>query len=260
MTVGRRILGLLVLCTLALGLCAAQATAATNGTTAFTCKETGSGGFTKAHCAATDAGAGKFSHVAIPQDTKTEVTGSNEKTGAPETVGSKVAEIETPATTVGIFFFEATGVSLTGTLTNKVVAGEHRVEGTVTMTLTGATAASPAGCKIKGGKIESAPLILTTAGQGMEVKLSPLEGTKFLEFTTEGCPVEALNTKGTVTGSVKGKLDGATLNLSKGETGAAKTLNLPGPMAVGLGASITLSGKAGEDKAFTPLSFTTVET
>jgi len=263
MSLSKRTFGLLALCALALSAFMAQnAAATTNGTTAFTCKETGSGGFTKAHCKAADAGAGKFSHVEFVEGATTEITGSNEKTGS-ETSSKTSAVIKTSSTPVGGFYtFEASGVSATGSLTNKMVAGEHVAEGALTLTFTGVTVTSPAGtgCKVKNGKIETAPLSFTTAGQGMEVKFVPAEGTKFLEFTVEGCSISALNTKGTVVGSIKGTLDGATLDFSMTGTTEQATLIAQGSMAVGLGASIALVSKSVEDKAFTPLSFTTVET
>ncbi|HEX6666677.1 MAG TPA: hypothetical protein VF081_08795 [Solirubrobacterales bacterium] len=257
----KRTFGLLVLCALSLSAFAAQSASAITGTTAFTCKETGAGDFTKAHCKAADAGAGKFSHVVIPQNTTTEITGTNEKTGS-ETTSKTVAVIQTAATSVGIFVFEATGVSITGSLTNKVFEnGEHYVEGPMTMTLTGVTASSPPGCKIAGGKIESVPLIATSAGQGMELQLAPKEGAKFFEFTTESCSNPALNTKGTVTGSTNGTLDGATLTFTEAETTAQKSLKVGFMgMIVGFGGSITLSGRSVGGGAYTPLSYTTVQT
>jgi hypothetical protein len=263
MSLSKRTIGLLALCVLALGAFAAQAGAATNGTTAFTCKETGEGNFTKAHCAAADTGAGKFSHVAIPQNTTTEVSGSNEKTGS-ETTASTPAIIKTAATGIAsVYTFEASGVTAAGTLTNEIVGTEHVARGTLTFTYTGVKVTSPAetGCKVKGEKIETAPLAVTTAGQGMEIQLAPAEGAKFLEFTVEGCSKAVLNTKGTVNGNINATLDGATLKLSEGETTEQGTLTVgAGPMVVGIGSPTTLSARAPGAGPFTPLSFTTVQT
>ncbi|HEX5608646.1 MAG TPA: hypothetical protein VFX45_00980 [Solirubrobacterales bacterium] len=264
MSLSKRTLGLLALCAFALSAFAAQASAATNGTTAFTCKETGAGGkFTKAHCKAADAGEGKFSHVEIPQGTTTEANWTNEKTGS-ETTATTPAIIKTAATGIGsVFEFQASGVSGTGTLTNKLAGnGEHFVDGTVSLAFTGVTVTAPAGkgCKVKGGKIETAPLKITTAGQGMKLNFTPVEGTKFLTFTTEGCSIGSLNTEFGVDGSLNGTLDGATLNTTEAETTTEATLTV-GTMVVGIGTSITLSARTfGGGGAYTPLSYTTIQT
>lgn len=263
MSLSKRVLGLLALCALVLGVCAAQAGAASNGTTAFTCKETGSGGFTKAHCKAADAGGGEFSHVEIQQDATTEINWTNEKTST-DTTTNTVALIRTVNTILGgSFVFEATGVSGTGSLTNKISEGEHYVEGTTTLAFTGITVVNPAGkgCKVAGGKIETVPLKFTTEGQGMKVNFSPIEGTKFFEYTTEGCSVPALNTKFTVAGSLNGPFDGATMQLSESEMTAEESLKVgAGSMLVAIDSSIQLGGRSIEGGPFTPLSFTTVET
>jgi hypothetical protein len=265
----RRVIGLCLLSALLAGsFAASSATAATKGTTAFTCKETGpGGGFTKAHCKASDAGSGNFSHVAIPQNTKTELIATNESTGG-ELVPSQLMQ-GFGDTLTGV----AAEVSGSGVLTNAIDAstGEHYLHGEITLTYTGITESEGSGCEAytdnggeKGGKgvIHTTSLTFTSKGQGDYVKIFPIEGAPFATVILSNCKVEALNGTYKWIGSMKCPFDGATILCNKDEITTAKTLRVntaSGP-AAGFFGSITLKGRESPLDSYKPISATTVET
>jgi hypothetical protein len=270
MTGRRTIAGLCMLCALGLSVFAAQsASAASKGTTLFTCKKTGpGGGFTKAHCKASDAGSGEYSHVAISPETTTEITGTTENTegvatpsklesvqaGVAEQLESKLAHI----------LPEVGGVKSWVKNRIDLETGEHYFHGEAWVLYTEVTVTKPAGkgCKVKGGQIQTNKLTFTSTGQGDEVKFEPaVAGEPFATFEVEGCTVAALNGKYEVKGSVKGQPDGATINFTHLNSTAQGTLSLRGQKA-GFESSATIKGTevpAG-DAVDTPLSVTTVET
>ncbi|HSS34369.1 MAG TPA: hypothetical protein VLL27_13920 [Solirubrobacterales bacterium] len=256
-----------MLCTLALSAIGAQsATAATKGTTAFTCKETGAGGgFTKAHCKAADAGSGKFSHVAIPQDTTTEVTISNETTGG-ESLASQLM-LGSGDTVTGV----APEVSGSGWLKNVIDpgTGEHYIHGEFALTYSGITE-SLLGCEVfkdngggeKGAKgvVQTTTLTFTTKGLGDYVRITPKEGAPFASAIVAKCA----SFEGTLkwVGSVKCPVDGATILCDKEVITAEKTLrvgSLAGPVS-GIFGSYTLKGRANSSDTYQPISPTTIET
>lgn len=259
------ILGLCVVSALLGGFAAQGALAASKGTTAFTCKETGAGGsFTKAHCKAADAGSGKFSHVAIPQDATTEVTVSNETTGG-ESLASQLM-LGAGDTVTGV----APEVSGSGWLKNVIDAGtgEHYIHGEFALTFSGVTE-SNYGCEVfkdnggeKGekGVVQTTTLTFTTKGLGDYVRITPKEGAPFASTFVEKCA----SFEGTLkwVGSVKCPVDGATILCDKDVITAEKTLrlgSLAGPVS-GIFGSYTLKGRANSSDTYQPISPTTVET
>ncbi|HET7444296.1 MAG TPA: hypothetical protein VFJ57_06530 [Solirubrobacterales bacterium] len=257
----RSVVGLCLLCALAFSAFAAQfAAAATNGTTAFTCKNEGPGhAFSKAHCAPADAVGGEYEHVAIPEGTSTQVVGT-----AGTTEGAKeVTKLK--GTLAGVVVeIQAKGLDLEGTLTNsKAESGEHFVHGEGKVIYTEASVTAPAGkgCKVKGGKVETKQIVSTSAGQGDALNFTPASGTTFTEFAIEGCSISGLNHTFPVSGSVSGATDGATIKFTHAETTAQNTLKFGG-QKTGIEGSITLNGRDPvlEETVFTPLSATTVET
>jgi hypothetical protein len=275
---GRAVVGLCMFCALLGSAFAAQsASAVTKGTTAFTCKETGpGGGFTKAHCKASDAGSGNFSHVAINQDTTTHITATNEKTNA-ETNGSTPQKLK--ATVNGITVeLSATGIHGEGGLTNKIEpTGEHYVHGhEVKLVYTGVTVALPTGkgCKVytdpgggamgPEGTVATEPLTVTSTGQGDSLKLEPENvGKVFAKFWITECKgseaLEGLNKTYEVTGSLTCKPDGATLTCDHTEVTTQGNLKLNGSIKAGYSGTTTIKGGHTEGGT-NPLSVTTVET
>jgi hypothetical protein len=268
--IGRKsAIGLSLLCAIFLSVFVAPgALAASKGTTAFTCKETGAGGtFTKAHCKPSDAGSGKYSHVAIPQDTATEITANNETTGG-ETTSSQLM-FAFGDTMTGV----ATEVTGAGVMENKIdgATGEHYIRGEGTLTYTGISEIE-GGCSVytdngggeKGekGVVHTNVLEFTTKGQGDFVKIAPKEGTTFATAILDGCSLEGLNATYKWVGSMKCPIEGATIVCNKDEILAAKTMRVNtagGPLA-GLFGTYTLKGRANSGESYTPISPTTVET
>ena len=268
MTGRRTIVGLCLLCALAFSAFAAQgASAATKGTTQFTCKEVaaGTGTFTKAHCKPGDAGKGDFSHVTVAENETTELVGSNEKTNA-ATNGAEKTILH--ANVVGLETeIVAATVHGTGSATNlKDPTGEHFVEGTGVINYTGAELLKPqpTKCKLEKTEYSTKELRATTTGQGDFLKFEPKEGETFIEFNVisnapETCPASIIgNYK--VTGSIKGTPEGATTTFTRAGTTEQNTLKLRGQKA-GVEGKLTISGRAkGSGGTYTPLSVTTIET
>lgn len=264
MTGRKAVVGFCLLCAIALSAVAAQAaTASTNGTTAFTCRSEGPGhAFARAHCTPADATGGEYEHVSVPEGTTTLVLGTA------GTTGGEKAVTKLKYTFGGIpFEFEAKGLDLEGSLTNlKDETGLHYAagEGKLTYTQVSVAGETQAGCKVKGETIETKQLTLTTKGQGDALRLAPKEGEVWAEFKLEGCVQTGQNGTYKLVGSVSGAAQGATVAFTHAGTTAPKTLRVngaTGPIA-GIEGSITLNGRDPvlEETAFTPLSFTTVET
>jgi len=253
---------------LVLGAAATATAEASNSTTAFTCLkgEVKGPGFSKAHCKAADAvgsNAG-FSHVAIPPAESTETRWTNETTGA-NTEAATIMLIKATLTPEFVLQLQATGVSGTGVTENRLEGVEHSVESRAVIQFTGVTAGGTGGkgCVVKEGKITTTELKITTVGQGMSLKLAPvIPKEPFATFVLEGCLLASLNGARTFNGSVNAIPDGATTNLSHAEITASKTLTLgTGSVLVGFEGPITASARVkGSGGAYTPLSFTTVET
>jgi hypothetical protein len=251
------------LCLLAIGAIAVPGASATTGTTAFTCAKKateGGAGFSKEHCKPSDAVAtgAKFEHKAIPENTTTEVRVTNAKTGT-GTETATVAKLRSVRAGVELEL-QATGVEDIAEMQNKIVGGEPVISGTGVTTYSGVTVTKPAGkgCTVEGGKIVTKLLAGTSAGQGMEGKLTPATGTTFATFTISGCSVSALNGTYEVTGSIKCPGEGATVLCTHTATTAQNTLLLGGQKA-GIEVATTFSGRANSTQAFTPLAVTTVE-
>lgn len=180
------VLGIRVLFALALSAFVAQsAGAAILGTTAFTCgaiKEE-SGVFRDTHCKEkAGAGEGTFSHVAIEQETTTEVVGTNAKTCGETT---SACPVKLKATIAGVSLtLSATGVSASGWMfnTKTLLLNEHYIFGEGTAPFSGATVTSPEGkgCKVKGGSVVTKKLKATTSTVGSTLTFEPAtEGEPF---------------------------------------------------------------------------------
>jgi hypothetical protein len=261
-----------MLCALVFSAFAAQgAAAATKGTTAFTCKS-GAGTLRGEHCLTTGSASATFGHVAIAENTATELSGTNAKTASETTAAAaSILKVTIAGTPLEL---EATGVSGTGSASNqKAASGEHFVSGTGTIHYTGVKVLKPAGkgCEVfadnsgvEGTKetVQTEPLKATTEGQGDFLKFEPASGTIFATFfvtcTNPEVP-EALKGTYTVTGSLKCPTTGATTICSHEEITTQNTLKTKGSKA-GLAGALTISGRSGGAGAFTPLSNTTVET
>jgi hypothetical protein len=279
MTGRRAILGICMLCVLAISAVAAQSAMAVTGTTAFTCVKDAAGTLKGEHCVTGGSGE-NYKHVEIPQDDTTEIQLTNAKT---KNETKESTSIIFKVTTAGVpLELRATGVSGTGTLTNKKDAAteEHYVTGTAEFKYTGVTVVSPAG---KGCEVFTDPGVglphgtageidwhadFTTQGVGDSIKFTPAAstgvGAPFATFniTCSITKVPALEGTWEVTGSETCKPTaptGATIHCIHAEMTTANTLKAKGAKA-GLEGAITISGRANSGEAYKPLSFTTVTT
>jgi hypothetical protein len=275
----RTLVGLCMLCALLVSAFAAQSASASKGTTAFTCvKDEAAGTLSGEHCLA-EGGTGKYKHVAIAQDTTTEVITTNDQTQS-NTTETRPTKLKF---TVAGVVTELTAKRLNGEgwMENKVEPGEKGehyafAHGSATFTEVSVTKPASLNCKVytstekteKGeeGIIHTTPLKGSTTGEGENVKIEPTtEGGAFAHFTIEGCkaPVEALNGPYTVTGSVTCPTSGATITCEHTATTTANTLRVNGSIKAGIEGSLTLKGREQDvdcSGAYTPLSGTTSET
>jgi hypothetical protein len=255
-----------VTCLCALGALLAGAVpahGAIHGTTAFTCKEEkGGGSFADPHCKEAKS-EGSYAHVAIVENTTTEISVSN------ETTGGSTQSFKYKYSMAGIAFtLTATGVTGTGWMENSVSGEEHYAHGEVALTFTGVTVSGPSGCKAyahtgeggmgEAGVITTDTLVVTTKGQGDALRIDPKEGNILARYFLTGCKLEALNGTDTVRGGIIGAPSGATLGISvEGLNGNPGTTS-------GGGAEGTLTVKAKNpnvaEDTYKPISPTTVET
>jgi len=261
MTGHRSAVALCLLFALSISAMAAQtAVAATpGGTTALTCKkkaEAGGAGFSKSHCKAADAveAGAEYEHAAFSAPTEVEVSNKN-TAGEPQTATIRGV---VSSTTVEV---QATEVTGTGTVSNQLTTrGEHFIQGEAALTYGNATVAAPAGkgCKVKGGKVVTESLAVTSSEQGDTLRFSPAKGTLFASFQIEGCSITALNGTYKVVGSVKCPPDGATITCTGASTTEQGTFEMHNHMAE-IESVLTVSGRNGAlgETEYTPLSATT---
>jgi hypothetical protein len=260
---------LCLLCVLALsGLTSQAASAATKGQTAFTCVK-GQGTLKGQHCLTTGGAAAEYGHVAIAENTTTELSITNAQT-ANET---KEAGLTRLKETIGGVELEltATGVFGSGTIVNKKdgATGEHFAEGEAVMVLEGVTVAKPAG---KGCDIYTEPKPNEEGAKGtikIQVKTKTyFLGIRFLPIVTvisnfmltcSFTKIPALEGSWEVTGGFNCPANGATDSCSHSEVTTQNTLKGKGNK-MGIEGALTFSARANSGQSYTPLSLTAVET
>jgi hypothetical protein len=267
---GRRgVVGLCLLGALLISVVAAQGASA-RGTTVFTCKRRSvefGVGFSQEHCKRADAvseGA-RFEHVEVPRSTTTEVSITNARTN----IGTSAAEPTFLAGTIAGIPVEikASVVSGGGSLSNSEFGSEMIATGKGKLLYSEVTVVKPSGlgCKVTGGKFETVELRMKTESQPipeeesnsqMFVQFEPVLIPEVARIRIEGCSTASLNNTFVLSGSVKGRPDGATIGFTSEDTKTQNTLKLAGQTAT-LNGKITWSGKASADTSFTPLSVTT---
>jgi hypothetical protein len=270
--IGRKsIIGLCMLCALAISALAAQsASAVLTGTTGFTCKQVKGGEtseFGKGHCkkADTQHSTGGWNHVAIANDVTTELRGSNEKTPGegkePTVLKTTVAGTEIILTATGV-----EGVN-NPRMHNHFQGEEHQATGEGKIRFTSVTVTNPAGCTVREaeggtvGQVTTNQLKASTAGVGDAVKFEPNEGTSFASFFIEGgaCPAIVKGKKEVFGSVISTSIDGATINYTHSNTTEQGTLRYgaaTGPKA-GISGLLTLEVRANDKEEYTPLSVTT---
>jgi hypothetical protein len=242
MTGRRAILGLCALCALLISAFAAQAASAQ---TAYECTAVSSGAtFSDAHCTTAGTGAG-FKHVEITPGVSKAITLSNAKTG-PGTTSAEPTLLSSTVSGVEVEI-QATGVSGTGTMENKVSGSEMFAEGSGTITYSGATVLKPAGkgCVVKNGGATTKALTASTKGLTNALKFAPTSGSTFVVFEIEGCSIAALNGVYEVTGNVtSSSITGTTTNFEAKQTKEQGTLKLRGQTA-SINGKVTISDANG---------------
>jgi hypothetical protein len=261
---GRRALvGLCLPCALLVSALAAQSASAA-GTTTYTCVKGGSGTTYKTpHCRPGDA-AGEYSHQSIANGTTTEITGNNKDHEGKAIVGTFVS------TAFGVTIeLTAQVVAVSGTLVNSEEGGEMFASGSGTVTFTEVTVMKPTSCKVvtdipdgqpgADGIVHTETLKWTTTGQGDRVKIEPSTGTTIARFWMEDQNLALCKlpkTTFTVSGSVQGTPNGATLEFTEADTTSQNTLKLNGAKA-GIAGSVTIEGRDNSGDSYKPISATT---
>jgi len=256
---GLSLLSALLFCALA----APNAFAAhiSENTTAFTCvKGGGSLDFTDPHCdVTTTPGKGEYGHELIPEGS-TEIEVTNKET-ANATKGSTIFTLK--STLAGVkTHTDCNGAVGTGTIQNSTTGKNHKVFGTLKLTITECNVTIPAKCKVK------EPIVwelnfngvdeLNGAEKNMGLEFVPA-GKNFTEITFEGTECGLKGITFAVTGSAistggpggNAKEGGATWNFSP-EKEMQKLIwgNQPDEF----NASLTVRMKGGGN----PISLTTV--
>ena len=183
--IGRKtIIGLALVCALALGALAAQgASAAGNGQTIFECASGGEG-FSDAHCDNTGTG---FHHAAFPE-TSTEITLSNEKTKESTTAAEHAVLF------IGLLHgftnveITCTNVEGTGTAKNSLSGTIHKGSGSGTILFNNGTGVfchtNQSGCE--GGSATQGARVGTAANPGVKVEGESVEGSTLKEGGVSG--------------------------------------------------------------------------
>lgn len=248
---------LCLLCALAISALAAQDASATlTGTTFVTCKNTPSTGFfSDAHCLTKSSG-GSYSREPVKSETVTELSVTNSGT-CEETKTACSITLKNFQTAIN-FEVRVNRVSGTGSIQNKLIGEEHQAVGTATLTFEEAAVVAPAGkgCEIENGKFSSNEVSLSTAGQGMSVKLSPAAGGNLSEFTVKNCSIGSLNHNYTVKGSFAATPSGATVGFTHAATTELGSFFIAGNKA-GIEGQLTLSARANTGESYTPVATTT---
>jgi hypothetical protein len=212
-------------------------------TTAVTCKAGFSTpGFTDPHCVGVGM-FGSFFHESFPENTSSPITIVN--AGMAATIKANVSGLEVSV--------ECTTASGSGIL-NTVGGPPMYSEGyEVKITFGGCTVESTTGCTVSGGTVTTKPLVFTTKGQEMGVKVSPELGSVLAEITIDNCPAPITGLNGTwpLKGSVVLTPHGATLTSEHTPTTIQGTLLWFGTHKAGLTSNLTLKGPSGAGLAFT---------
>lgn len=274
----RAIVGLCLLCTLAFSvLAASSASASTKGTTGYTCKKKavkGGAGFSKEHCTPADAVAAEaeYEHVAIAEETTTEITANNNLTGG-ETETIRVQSTQAGiAQEIQAELVEKDPETSAWVTNRKDGSGEHYIEGEINLTFTNVKFTKPAesGCKVFGKPEEKTAesfttnrLLSWTKGEGDAMKISPTSGSVFAEFFVTGCKSAPTNGTYKIEGSLVVEVDGATIRSTETKITEQGTLKIRGQKA-GLQGTLTIKSTdtaAGDNEGqTTAYSATTVET
>ncbi|MGD9736128.1 MAG: hypothetical protein AB7V58_11060 [Solirubrobacterales bacterium] len=239
--IGRKtVLGLVVLCALAVSAFAAASASASEAGGAWKCKAVkGTGHWNDDHCTNTNAGnTGNWDTTWVPGSFN--IVGSNAKT-TEATTGKATSKLLGSLSGV-VTELQCTEVSGAGELTNSEVGETKSVTGTGVITYESCSVTKPSGkgCVVKGGTVVTKTLKGTTVGVAAErLKFEPNSGTTFAEIEIEKCTIGALNNTFPVTGSLVAETTGATTTSTHAGITAQGTLKFGGVKA-GLEGALTI--------------------
>jgi hypothetical protein len=218
------------------GIAAGSASA---DTTAVTC-EAGLviNGFSDSHCV-NEAATGSFFHRSFTPNTSSPVTIVN--AGMAATLKANVNGVE-----VAVVCNTASGTGILNTVGSGSTMYSEVYEAKITF---GNCSVESPPCVVHGGTVTTKPLIFTTKGQGMGVKVEPEAGMVLAEITIDSC----MGLTGTwpLKGSVVLTPHGATLTSEHSATTVQGTLIWFGTHKAGLTSNLTLKGPNGDGLAFT---------
>jgi hypothetical protein len=237
---GRKtVIGLAVLCALAISAFAASSASAN---TAFLCSKSAEvKDKVGAHCLDIP-GTKEWGHVKIEKNVKTTITGTNANT-AEETKTARSSKLRGTAAGVETEVI-CTTVSGNGSMENKEEGATMWAEGTGTINYSGCSVSKPAGkgCVVTGGVVNTKELKATTKGLTNQLLFTPASGTEFASVTISSCSVAGLNNTFPVTGEIKGTTEGGTTTSTHTGTTEQNTLKFAGQKA-GLDGAITIKEK-----------------
>lgn len=254
MTGRKTVIGMALVC--ALALCAlAASNAAASGTTAFTCAENGGEkDFSDAHCdKQVKAGEGKFGHVSIAVGTTQEITVSNEKTASETTAAEPTVLTGTLAgIAVEVVCNSVTG---TGTLKNEEVAGAMQAAGNVTMEHSKCTVAKPPTCSVAEPIVYKNHFKTYQNGTEMGVEYKPENEVEFGSFVLKNNGAQTCLCKGTY--KIEGSYEGTAAGSPTGK-GATQVFTKEMGKLTWAGHAYTLTGAVTMRlKGGNPIAFTT---
>ena len=254
--------GIAVLFALALSAFSVASASAAN-LTAVTCVTDPNGTFIGDHCLKSGSG-NKAKHVEFNQDETTTGIATNANT-ASETTAARSSILTGTLTGVPTEITCTEVASEEGMFENRKNAkGEMYAHAEGKLHYKGCVVNKPAGkgCKVAGETVLTNQLTGTTdIAQEAEpalhtAEIKPKEGNIFTEIKIEKCTTEALNNTYPVTGTVKARLSGATVQGTGAEVTAQNTLKFGGQKA-GLDGAITLHAHSNAGEETHPLTITT---
>jgi hypothetical protein len=254
----RALVGLMMMCTLALCAFAAPEAQALQGTTIFTCESVKTGAeFSDEHCANKNGSGAGWKHAAIPENTLTATEATNAKTkNETKESTNAVMKVASGGETLEISCVQSKGE---GALENRVVGGQMIVSGTVTINNSECTVKPAATeCVVqKKAYVAEATVKSKVAGTAPNEEMyweyaGAKKGGVFAEFTLEACKNIFQNGIYKVEGTGRATPHGATVEFLANEPKA--TLEYAAAKAEYISEE-TIRMKTGE-----PLSVTTTTT
>lgn len=241
----KAVIGLSILCALALGAFVASGASAAE---VFTCAKNGGKkdfGAGDVHCSKghVTEGTGEYGHVAFTGRTNTTIVNEGNFKLKSKKAGSEIT-------------FQATTIEGNGKIENL----KGSASGVGFLIFKNVTVTAP-GCEVESipvtfGEVATKEIIhskeLATSAAGLtnEIGFLAVTGTTLAEFTVKNCTTKALNGTYALTGAFRGVTSGSTISFTHLNSTAEATLFLSGEHA-GVEGSLTMKGENGNGLALT---------